>query len=134
VLSIDGDTFRCADGTRVQLLLIDTPERDQRPFGEAARSALVQLLAGSCTVQLEPDVEPRDQYGRTLAYVYLPDGRMVNEEMPRAGYARGAHLPPNVQHIEHIRAAVKEAQATKRGLWSTCAFDCSPYDRRRGRC
>ena len=32
-------------------------------------------------VRLERDVQPRDRYERTLAYVWLPDGRMANEEM-----------------------------------------------------
>ncbi len=32
-------------------------------------------------VSLEFDVEGRDRYGRLLSCVYLPDGRIVNEEI-----------------------------------------------------
>lgn len=41
----DGDTFRCTNGVRVRLLLIDTPERNQVPHGAAAARALESLLS-----------------------------------------------------------------------------------------
>lgn len=85
-------------------------------------------------VRIETDVRQRDSYQRILGYVYLEDGRMVNEEMARTGYATALVYPPNVRHVERIRAAVKEAQTAKRGLWATSFFDCSPRDYRAGRC
>ncbi|MEO8227282.1 MAG: thermonuclease family protein, partial [Gemmatimonadota bacterium] len=88
VVSIsDGDTFRarCPDEIRVRLLLIDAPERNQRPFGRAAAMQLEQLLPRGSRVSLELDVRAVDQYGRTLAYVFSDDGRMINEEMVRSG-------------------------------------------------
>jgi micrococcal nuclease len=130
----DGDTFSCTDRTRVRLLLIDTPERSQKPFGQSARQQLQKLLRAGDTVRLELDVQPRDRYDRVLAYVYLRDGRMVNEEMARAGYAVVLSYPPNVRHLERVRGAVRCAQAAKRGLWGTSAFECSPRDHRRKRC
>lgn len=39
------------------------------------------------TIELEKGNE-EDPYGRTLAYVYLPDGRCLNEIMIREGYAK----------------------------------------------
>ncbi|MEX2154537.1 MAG: thermonuclease family protein [Gemmatimonadaceae bacterium] len=75
-----------------------------------------------------------DPAGRTLAYVYLGDGRMVNEEMARQGFVLALVYPPNVKHVERIRAAVEDARKAERGLWSTSAFECAPVDRRRGRC
>ena len=35
------------------------------------------------TVQIETDVRRQDQYQRTLAYVWLADGRMANEVLAR---------------------------------------------------
>jgi micrococcal nuclease len=130
----DGDSFTCADKTKIRLLLIDAPERDQKPFGKAARQQLTELLPLGDTVWLESDVRPYDRYRRLLAYVYLADGRMVNEEMARAGYVVVLSYPPNVRHLERIRKAVRQARASKRGLWSTSAFACSPRDHRRRRC
>jgi micrococcal nuclease len=131
---VDGDTFWCRGGPKVRLLLIDAPEADQGPFGNQARDQLLELLPVGSTVQLEPDVQRYDRYGRNLAYVYLPDGRMANQEMARAGYAVALSYPPNMQHIERIRAAVTEARQMRRGLWATSAFECTPRDHRRHRC
>ena len=131
---IDGDTFACADRRRVRLLLIDAPELDQAPYGYSARRQLASLLLLDSRVRLELDVDWQDRYGRTLAYVHLDDGRMVNVEMVRSGYALVSVYPPNVQYVERMRAAADSARAARRGLWSTSAFECRPADYRAGRC
>jgi micrococcal nuclease len=53
-------------------------------------------------VTLELDVQERNRYNRTLAYVYVRDGRMVNEEMARLGLVLVTD-PANVKHVERIR-------------------------------
>jgi micrococcal nuclease len=131
---VDGDTIRCGELGRVRLLLIDTPERDQEPWGARARSALQALLEVGTEARLETDVQQRDQYGRLLAYVYRSDGVQVNEMMVRNGYAVVVVYPPNVRHVDPLRAAATAAQEARRGLWSTEAFDCVPRDHRAGRC
>lgn len=132
----DGDTFwaRCPTDLKVRLLLIDAPERDQFPFGRQARAAIEHLLARGAPVSLEFDVEKTDRYGRALAYVFLPDGRMVNEEMAKAGYATALVYPPNVRYVERIRRAVAQAREARRGLWAVGGFACTPKDHRRRRC
>jgi micrococcal nuclease len=132
----DGDTFRaaCPEAVRVRLLLVDSPERDQPPFGARARAELARLLPPGTPVTLELDVRARDQYGRLLAYAFLRDGRMVNEEMVRSGFAVVLVYPPNVRYIERIRARAAEARAARRGLWAVDGFGCAPRDHRRRRC
>jgi micrococcal nuclease len=132
----DGDTFRaaCPEAVRVRLLLVDSPERDQPPFGARARAELARLLPPGTPVTLELDVRTRDQYGRLLAYAFLRDGRMVNEEMVRSGFAVVLVYPPNVRYIERIRARAAEARAARRGLWAVDGFGCAPRDHRRRRC
>jgi micrococcal nuclease len=131
---VDGDTFRCGDLGRVRLLLIDSPERDQEPYGTRSREALVSLLPVGSQALLERDVQPRDQYGRLLAYVYRSDGLQVNEMMIRSGFAVVVTYPPNVRHVDPMRRALELARAERRGLWSTEAFTCEPRDHRAGRC
>ena len=133
---VDGDTFRaaCPETVRVRLLLIDAPERDQRPFGAGARAELVRLLPRDTPVTLELDVRARDQYGRLLAYAFLRDGRMVNEEMVRSGFAVVLVYPPNVRYVERIRGRAAEARAARRGLWAVDGFACTPKDHRNRRC
>jgi micrococcal nuclease len=131
---VDGDTVECAGGTRVRLLLIDAPERDQGPYGATATRALRALVPVGTRAALELDIQQRDRYGRLLAYVYAPDGRMANEEMVRGGYALLSTYPPNIRHVDRMRAALEEAKAARRGLWSTSAFECTPARHRRRAC
>jgi micrococcal nuclease len=130
----DGDTLRCVGGEVVRLLMIDAPENSQPPYGAVAGAALRALTPPGSVVRLETDVRAVDRYHRTLAYVWLPDGRMANEEMARKGYAVALVYPPNVRHVERIRAAVVEAREARRGLWERDAFECLPRDHRAHRC
>lgn len=130
----DGDTFRCTGAGRVRLLLIDAPERGQGVSNRLATAGLRSLIAPGDRVLLELDVEERDRYGRTLAYVYRADGVMVNEAMARRGLVDLITYPPNVKHVERIRSAVADARRDKLGLWATEAFACPPRDYRAQRC
>ncbi len=131
---VDGDTVHCAGGESIRLLLIDTPEMAQEPFGTASRAALQELLAPGDEVRLEFDVQRRDRYGRLLAHIHTANGLFVNEAMARSGYAVALVYPPNVKHVERIRAAPHEARAAGRGLWAVEAFRCTPREWRAGRC
>jgi micrococcal nuclease len=130
----DGDTVYCGNVGRIRLLMIDAPELSQGPPGLEAQRELTRIMPVGTLVKVETDVRERDTYGRILGYVYLPDGRMVNEEMARSGYVTALVYPPNVRHVDEIRDAVAEARKARRGLWATTFFDCSPRDYRAGRC
>ncbi|MGH7565371.1 MAG: thermonuclease family protein [Gemmatimonadota bacterium] len=129
----DGDSITCG-GERVRLLSIDAPELDQGPFGRAARAFLEAALPVGSHVRLVLDIERRDQHGRLLAYVYRGDGRMVNRMMARQGFALPLVVPPNVRHVEAIRAAADSARQSGVGLWAIDAFECSPADHRARDC
>ncbi|HEX6576295.1 MAG TPA: thermonuclease family protein [Gemmatimonadaceae bacterium] len=130
----DGDTVHCGAAGRIRLLMIDAPELSQGRYGNEAKEKLAEILPVGTEVTVQTDVRPRDTYKRILGYVYLPDGRMANEEMARTGYVTALVYPPNVKYVERIRAAVSEARRAKRGLWATRFFDCSPRDYRANRC
>jgi micrococcal nuclease len=130
---VDGDTVHCS-GVKIRLLLIDSPERKQRPFGQRATQQLARLIPVGTTVRLEYDLDRTDRYGRTLAYLYTPGGTLVNEAMVRQGFAVPLVYPPNVRYVERIRAAASTARAARAGLWAVDAFDCLPVDARKRRC
>lgn len=130
---VDGDTIHCG-GESVRLLLIDAPEEDQGPFGRAAQAFLEAILPVGSEAGIALDIEKRDRYGRLLAYVYRPDGRMVNAMMVRQGFAVAYSVPPNVRHIDMIRAAADSARTAGIGLYSVEAFHCSPEAFRAGTC
>ncbi len=130
----DGDSFVCGSTGRVRLLMIDAPELSQGGEGLRARQALEELAPRGTLIRIESDVRATDDYGRVLGYVWLVDGRMLNEEMARAGMVTALVYPPNVKYSDRIRKAVREAKGAKRGLWATDFFDCSPRDFRAGKC
>ena len=72
-------------------------------------------------VRLERDAEPRDQYGRLLAYVYRTDGMFVNLALAEQGLADVLSIAPNTAHAGELRAAVDAAAGRGRGLWGGCA-------------
>jgi micrococcal nuclease len=118
---IDGDTAELAGGARVRFLGIDAPEmaRDGRPadfLAPQSKEYVVGLIQGK-TVRLEYDRERYDRYGRLLAYLYLPDGSMVNLAMVRQGLARVYSQAPNLRYQDTLNAAQQEAMAAGRGLW-----------------
>lgn len=129
----DGDTLRC-DDTPIRLLIVDTPEMDQEPYGAMAKEALSALAPVGTELRLEYDVDRVDRYRRTLAYLYLPDGRMVNEELLRLGVAIVSVYPPNVKYVERFREIEDAAAYQRVGLWALDAFSCTPADHRAGGC
>jgi micrococcal nuclease len=119
---VDGDTIVLAGGERVRLIGVNTPETKHpekavERFGREATTFSRRLLAGE-RVRLEFDQERRDRYGRTLAYVYLEDGRLANEEIIRQGYGHAVTAHPFAEAMkERFRAAEREAREAGRGLW-----------------
>jgi micrococcal nuclease len=69
-------------------------------------------------VKLQYDVDRIDQYGRTLAYVYLEDGTFVNAEIVKNGYAQIMTVPPNVKYADKFLKLQQEARENNRGLWN----------------
>jgi micrococcal nuclease len=132
--AVDGDTLKLADGRRVRLIGIDTPEihesaklyRDSKRTGRDAKTIqamgkrsflYTKSLVEGKPVRLEFDVERTDKYGRLLAYVYLDDGTFVNAQIVREGYASPMTYPPNVKHADEFSRLYREAREGKKGLW-----------------
>ncbi len=118
----DGDTVVLEDGRRVRYLGIDAPEMgfegEQPEFlAESARSFNENAVLG-VPVRLEFDRERKDHHGRWLAYVHLPDGRMLNAELLRRGLARVLAVRPNLEHFDRLVEVQREAMRNRAGVWS----------------
>jgi micrococcal nuclease len=88
--------------------------------GAASREALLKLLAVGDKVRLKdgrPQTDKRDRYGRLLAFVYLADGRLLNQVMIAQGWAQ-AYRSFAYQHKEAFLEAQSEARRERRGLWA----------------
>jgi micrococcal nuclease len=136
---IDGDTFKAlwnGDTVTVRLCGIDSPEsRDNakarkdaerrgqdvaliNAMGKRATQYVRKLLPPGTNVRLEFDVRERDKYGRMLAYVYLPNGALLNEQILIAGYGVPMTIAPNVRYAERFRIAHQRAVNERKGLYS----------------
>lgn len=130
----DGDTIEVKNLGRVRLLGIDAPEHEasgrdrfyQRQFQispttlrTTARQATGFVIDHSRNqvVRLEFDRERKDQYGRLLAYVYLPDGRLLNLMLIEEGLAAVFRRAEFEQKKQFLKAE-KIAQQQQIGMWS----------------
>jgi micrococcal nuclease len=124
---VDGDTLhvrRHGRDVTIRLIGVDTPEVDwyggeAECYGARAGRFTRRLLGGR-RVGLEFDRDRLDPYDRTLAYVFLEDGRMVNKLLVRGGYATVTIYPPNDRHEAELRSAEDAAVEAGAGLWSAC--------------
>ena len=126
VAVVDGDTLKVnmPERTTIRVIGIDTPETvdPRRPvqcFGAEASARAHALLDGK-SVSLEFDASQgrEDRYGRTLAYVWLPDGRSFNEAMIAEGYAHEYTYDTPYRYQRAYRHAETEARRADRGLWA----------------
>lgn len=131
---VDGDTY-CIDlenvrgdeekGTKVRLIGVDTPEsvapdtyrKDNTEEGKTVSDVVRDKLKAGDTVLIEYDVQKEDKYGRTLAYVYMSNGTMVEEWLLSEGLANAATYPPNVKYSDHFQELAHNAWENKVGLW-----------------
>lgn len=130
VNAIDGDTLdigipgSASDHIRIRLLGIDCPEIAHAPgasdahFGrEAADFVQEHMIDRTVRIALDPMRDPRDKYGRLLAYVYLEDSvEMLNESLLEEGLA---YADPRFPHVFRHRFTELERRArrAKTGLW-----------------
>ncbi len=116
VLRDDGETRSAKADPRsrevkIRLAGIDCPEKEQ-PFGERAKEFTEEFCLGK---KVTVTGKGADRYGRILGEVILPDGRVLNEELLRAGLAWWYRkLAPGNFSYEKLE---REAREAGRGLW-----------------
>jgi micrococcal nuclease len=128
----DGDTLKVDPHGKVRLIGIDTPEREnskrdsylikkgisaarQRDIYQQAKAFNIKQVKGQ-QVTLTLDDPERDRYGRLLAYLQLPDGRMLNRVLLEQGLAV-VYRRFSFRMKEDFLTAEAEAMKNKRGLW-----------------
>lgn len=68
------------------------------------------LLRYGSQVWIEFDVQKRDRYSRLLGYVYLADGRMLNEVILSQGLADLFLAPPNLRYSQRFQEILRRAR------------------------
>jgi micrococcal nuclease len=118
----DGDTVFLTDGRKVRLLGINTPEigDDRECYGEEATAELRQMLPEGTHVWVLSDIEPLDQYGRSLLFIYTDAGTNVNLELLELGAAEVEMYDPNWLYQAELESAESAARSQNLGLWGMC--------------
>ena len=134
--AVDGDTLEVAlddgDTETVRLIGVDTPEtvKPDTPvqcFGPRASRFEHHTVEGR-RVRLVTGVEPRDYYGRLLAYVWVERGptsgrpreRFLETELLRRGLARTLTFHPNDRYADRFEELERTAAKAGKGLWNAC--------------
>lgn len=110
----DGDSIVVLRNDReilVRLNGVDAPEKGQA-FGSRARKFTLASCYHSIVAVREIGL---DRYGRIVAEVTLPNGKSLNQEIVRAGYAWWFRRYSTDQVLRRLE---EEARAAKRGLWA----------------
>ena len=134
---VDGDTITIdMNGKKetVRMIGVDTPETHKpntpvQCYGPAA-AAYTKNIIGTNKVRLESDQQStdRDRYKRLLRYVYLPDGRLIQEELIKNGYGFAYTQFPFTKS-DSFEQAQADAKNANKGLWG----NCNPYQQSNGR-
>lgn len=125
----DGDTIKVLvkkNVRKVRLYGVDTPEKKQA-FGMKAKQFTSSLVFGK---NVSVTVVSKDRYGRYVGIVKLDDGRLLNHELVRYGFAWWySHYAPNDTKLRNLE---RQARLEKRQLWSD-PDAVAPWDFRRNR-
>jgi micrococcal nuclease len=126
---VDGDTIVVLDTQgqefTVRLIGVDTPETvDPRQpvqcFGKEASDFAKSVLTGlRVSLVADPTQADKDQYGRLLRYLYLPDNSLFNLLLISEGYAHEYTYRVPYQLQVQFQAAQQQAQLQQRGLWGS---------------
>ena len=131
---VDGDTMIAdinGEEIRVRLIGVDTPEsvapeisgKENTEEGTDVSDYVKSLLDGK-KIFLEYDVSRTDQYGRTLAYVYLDDSTtMLQEILLSEGMAMVETYQPNVKYADYFYKLQKKARKEGKGFWGNGYYE-----------
>ncbi len=129
----DGDTIKVDGIGKVRLIGIDAPEKEASPRDDYYQRhdqidpATLRKIAQQAfnfnietvknrRVKLEFDHEKTDRYGRTLAYVILPNGHTLNQLLLEKGFA-AVYRRFDFQRKHDFLLAEKSARDRQQGLW-----------------
>jgi micrococcal nuclease len=81
--------------------------------GLTGREFVKKYLQYGSQIWIEFDTQKRDHFSRLLGYVYLADGRMLNEIILRAGLSEPLLIPPNLKYQQRFQEIARLAQKNK---------------------
>jgi len=145
---VDGDIVEIelkGQKEKVRLIGVDTPEKYEseklhrdaartgqdektiRALGTRASDFTKSMVHPGDQVQLEYGQESRDKYHRLLAFIWLSDGRMLNETLVCAGYANAyTRYPFKQEYMDRFRTCEHQSREQGKGLWGEGLTGAAP--------
>ncbi|MDD5084699.1 MAG: thermonuclease family protein [Candidatus Omnitrophica bacterium] len=122
------DTLVSQDGKLIRLIGVRTPLYRETMFpdfyGAETFNYLWNTVRGK-EVKLEAESGRLSKEGSVLAYVYMPDGTMLNRELIRKGYACVKEEKFKFKYKKDFLEAEEEARKKVLGIW---LWDRSEWD------
>jgi micrococcal nuclease len=78
--------------------------------GLTGREFVKKYLQYGSQIWIEFDAQKRDHFSRLLGYVYLADGRMLNEIILRAGLSEPLFIAPNLKYQQRFQEITHQVQ------------------------
>jgi len=102
---------------RLRLIQVDTPERGDLGYQEAAEALETLVANGEVSIEFETLGEhERGAYGRLLVYLYS-GGKCINVELVRLGWSANYTKYGEGRMNQAFEEAEQEAKESQRGLW-----------------
>ena len=126
---VDGDTIWVeGEGERlkVRLIGVNTPEtvhptKEVECYGPESSDFATDILAGTqVAIVTDASQGEVDKYGRTLAYVFLPEGQLFQELLVSGGYAFEYTFDQPYKYRDLLIEAEGQARLNGAGLWTEC--------------
>ena len=129
IRNVDGDSFvarnvECREANlddcnqSIRLIGVNTPEIAQEKWGKLAAAFTSEFFAQNPEFWLETDIRPKDQYGRTLAYVYSSDkSQMLNKELLENGFAEVYTFARNRRYLTDFKILEASARKSNKNIW-----------------
>jgi len=121
---IDGDTLRLADGQRLRLLAVNTPELahdgiPEQALARTAQQAVKEFFEGSGTdIAISFGERRQDRYGRLLAHVSHPRKGSLEAFLVSQGLAFPISVPPDMGQAPCLLELAEEARHQGLGIWA----------------
>jgi len=125
---IDADTVVLESGERVRLLGVDAPElgrngQPDEPYAREGKKWLEGVLRDHGNrVLLQYGQETKDRYGRSLAYLFLPDGTNLQRRLLSDGWVMQVHVAPNLEFAECLAPFERLAEQQAKRIWSQSEY------------
>ncbi len=125
------------NGATVRLAAIQLPNsankvegrfRLAEPMGEEARQALYDLVYGK-KVRLEYVTQKVDRYNRYIAFVWLQDGRLLQQELLAEGWAMLYVFYDSKDWLPRLLPFEKQARKAEKGIWKSEYWQIKPADK-----